>query len=280
MKILLVQTSFLGDTVLSTPVIAAIKKLYPQSEVFVLVSTRSKDLIQGDPFLAGVLTWDKHESESGLLSLWRKAAELRAIGFDRAYVLHRSFRTGLLMLLSRIPYRVGFSDSKLPFAFHSKQKRPADQHEVKRNLAILSNEASSGDLDGDLRLFTRPISEASPSLRAFLDDASAYALLVPGSAWRTKMWHAQGYREAAVSLQNMGMRVAVAGTAQDRENNRTVAEIAGVADFTGVTSLKDLLILVRRASVVICNDSLALHIASAFKVPTVAIFCATSPERA
>ena len=97
MRILLVQTSFLGDTVLSTPVIAGIKQLHPQAELWMLTTPAGRELVKNDALLAGVLAYDKRGEDAGVAGLMRLAAKLRTMSFDRVYALQRSARTSLLL---------------------------------------------------------------------------------------------------------------------------------------------------------------------------------------
>ncbi|NDC37598.1 MAG: hypothetical protein EBZ48_06050, partial [Proteobacteria bacterium] len=95
MRILLVQTSFLGDVILSTPVLAALRQEFPAAELWMMTTPAAKSLVERDPLLSGVITFDKNGSERTVAALWRKAAELRRMRFDIAYALQRSARTAM-----------------------------------------------------------------------------------------------------------------------------------------------------------------------------------------
>ncbi|MCJ7773738.1 MAG: hypothetical protein MUP22_11475, partial [Desulfobacterales bacterium] len=69
MKILLVQTSFLGDTILSTPVIAGLKKIYPDAKIWMMTTPLSSQLVIRDPLLEGVITFDKRGTDAGFRGL-------------------------------------------------------------------------------------------------------------------------------------------------------------------------------------------------------------------
>ena len=81
MKILLVQNAFLGDVILSTPVIAGIHKLYPEAELWMMTTPAARELVERDPLLAGVITFDKRGAERGFLGAWRKARALTEMKF-------------------------------------------------------------------------------------------------------------------------------------------------------------------------------------------------------
>jgi heptosyltransferase-2 len=279
LKILIVQTSFLGDTILSTAVIAGLKKVYPESELWMMTTPLSTALVKNDPLLAGVIGYDKRKTDKGFKGLFSMAERLRAMGFHKAYALHRSYRTAALLFLAGIPERIGFSDAKLSFLYHRTWKRNPSDHDVLRNLSILRGHGEPLTFDTDMRLSApapEDLGEAAGSVA--MKNDTPYAVLVPGSAWATKMWHHEGFRQTAVYLLEKGFRVVLLGAPEDRDTNRKAAEGLDVTDLAGKTSIGDALYLVKHAALVICNDSMSLHMASAFKIPTVVFFCATSPS--
>ncbi len=278
MKILLIQTSFLGDTILSTPLIAALKKLHPKAEIWIMTTPLAAPLVKRDPLLAGVITFAKRGPERGIRGLLRQARQLREMAFDRVYSLHRSARTSLLLGLSRIPERIGFSNAKLAFLYNKTKTRPLNVHDVLRNLALLDNDPPKTDLPDQLRLFAPEKSELNPAIQAEIPLPNSYVLMVPGSAWETKRWGATGYHEVAKHLIKKGWKVVLLGSSEEVDVCREVAGNLEVINLAGRSDLDSALYLTKQARLMICNDSMALHMASAFKIPTVTIFCATVPE--
>jgi len=278
MKILLVQTSFLGDTILSTPVIAGIKAVYPGSELWMMTTPLSAHLVMRDPLLASVIAYDKRNRESGLAGLLNMARKLKKMKFDRVYSLHRSFRTSLLLWLSRIPVRIGCSDAKLSSLYHETRSRDFSEHDVLRNLSILKGEPGLPSVDPEMRLFAPSDHEIDPAVQRCVADSGPYAVIAPGSAWPTKMWFSEGYRAVAIFLQQYGYRVVLVGADSDKPACRIVAQDLDVINFAGKSNISEAMYLVSHAALVVCNDSMTLHMASAFKIPNVAIFCATSPK--
>ena len=120
MRILIVQTSYLGDTILSTPVIAGVHQLYPQAQLWMMTTPAATGLVARDPLLKGVIAFDKRKQAAGLTGLVRMGQYLREMRFDRIYALQRSYRTALTLLASGIPHRTGFRNAKLPFIYHTK----------------------------------------------------------------------------------------------------------------------------------------------------------------
>ena len=204
MRILIVQTSYLGDTILSTPVIAGVHQLYPAAQIWMMTTPAATVLVERDPLLKGVIAFDKRKEAAGLSGLIRMGQNLRKMGFDRVYALQRSYRTALTLLASGIPHRTGFQNAKFPFIYHTRQTRRASDHDVLRNLSILTGEAPITDFDTRLRLYPPPRDTLGPTAIQLLTQNKPLALLVPGSAWPTKMWHWEHYRTVAVHFLDQG----------------------------------------------------------------------------
>ena len=278
MKILLVQTSFLGDTILSTPVISGIKRIYPASELWVMTTPLSAHLVKRDPLLSGVIEYDKRNQESGLAGLLRMAQKLRAMQFDRVYSLHRSYRTSLLLWLARIPRRIGCQDARFAGLYHETRARDFSAHDVLRNLSILTGERDLASFDQEMRLFAPRADAINPKLRQQIAEAAPYAVIAPGSVWKTKMWFSEGFRSVAAYLRQQGYQVVLTGAAADETACRTVSRDLDLINLAGKSDISETMYVVRHADLVVCNDSMTLHMASAFKIPNVAVFCATSPK--
>ncbi len=278
MKILLVQTSFLGDTILSTPVISGIKKIFPEAELWMMTTPLSAELVIRDPLLAGVMTDDKKDKNIGFAGILRMKRRIQSIAFDRVYSLHRSPRTALLLWLCQIPVRIGFSDAKLSFLYHQIRIRNRKDHDVIRNLSLLSGDISIESLEPELRLFPPEKNGLNENIRRTLPDTGSYVVIVPGSAWKTKMWNWEGYHETAKYLLKKSFYVVLLGTKSDEAVSKKVAQELNVINLTGKTTIADTMYIIKNSRLVVCNDSMTLHLASAFKIPNVAIFCATSPK--
>ncbi|MFH1156481.1 MAG: glycosyltransferase family 9 protein [Pseudomonadota bacterium] len=278
MKILIVQTSFLGDTILSTPVIKAVKGLFPDASLTVMTTPLAAGLLASDPLIDAIIPFDKRRAEKGVTGLLIKAREIRRMGFDRVYSLHRSPRTSLLLFLARIPVRIGFSDARLSFLYTGTAVRSRGVHAVTSNLSLVTKDMKPGTIDDDMRLFPPPAARVNPEVLRKLPAAGTYAVLAPGSAWKTKQWHPEGYAAVAGALGREGVPVVLIGAGDETRVCRQIRDqVPEVVDLSGRVSLTDTLYVMANCCLALCNDSMALHMASALKRPTVAVFCATSP---
>lgn len=297
-RVLIVPKGYFGDIVLTSPVFEALKRSAPDIHITALVPPQFADFVRRDIYVDEVMVFDRKSEFSGWRGLKAFAEQLRARNFDVAYAFQRSPRTALLLWHASINKRVGHADSLLSFLFTNRVSSTKRNHEVVRNLELID-----GDLSGEVREGVRALfrggpvpvtdlfslrvpqvslEEVSAPLAGFLGIQRPFVVLSPGSAWATKQWRAQGFREVAAALVSRGYRVVVVGAPDDsaacaevtREQHLTEGALTNMC---GQTSLLELIYLIQNSHGVICNDSLALHLASATKVPTVAIFCATSP---
>ena len=275
MKILLVQLSFLGDTILSTPVIAGLKQIYPESTISMLTTPISSDLVKDDPFVDEVIIYDKRKKDKGLLKLIQKSHQIRTKKFDMVYSLHRSHRTSTLLYLSGIPKRIGFKDGKMSFLYTDQREKKFEDHAAIRNLSLLFNDLKEDNFNKNLRLFEPEVQTISNQIKDLPKD---FIVMAPGSAWKTKQWHWQGYLKVAEYYIKLGKSIILIGGKEDSEICKKIKDKADITDFSGSITISDTMYIMKNAKLLICNDSMSLHMASAFKIPTVTIFCATSPE--
>jgi heptosyltransferase-2 len=285
MRILIAQTSFLGDVVLSTPVFAALRRHDPEAHITVLTRPETAGVLAGHPHVDAVLTDDKRGRERGLGSL-RVLRKLREGHFDVALALHKSFRTAWLLAAARIPRRIGFRQSAGWFLYHRCVARDASRHDVERNLGILAGL----DLDPNT-LITCPFVACTPdaaagfaaALRAHAVAPDAFLIAVaPGSVWATKRWTVDGYAALLGALQReLHATPVLLGAKSDVAYADAIQQAAEgtVVNLVGHTDLPMLVAAIDRCSALITNDSAPMHIAVARGTPVVAIFGPTTPAQ-
>jgi heptosyltransferase-2 len=283
-KVLVVQTSFLGDTVLTLPLLSEIKRRFPGSQLSLLCTPLGEALLAGHPVLDETIVDDKKGVDRGWLGLWRKAKLLREKGFTMALCPHKSFRSGLLLFLAKIPYRVGFAQSKSSFLFHVRVNRDVRRHDVERNLSILEGlgiptEECGRFLDWPITADTRD--EVAQRLRSLGVDTSRLLIgLHPGSVWATKRWSAAGFaRLIGMLKERYPCEILLFGGPED---SKVIAEVQDLSGGSAISlgeniALSELPAALALCKVLVTNDSGPMHIAVAQAVPVVAIFCATTP---
>ena len=116
-RILVLQTAFLGDVVLASPIAEALKITNTAWEIDFLTTPQAASLLENNPNISNVLTYDKRKSESGLWGFFRLLKKLQTGSYDAAIIPHRSIRSAALVRLSGIPIRIGFDRSAGSFLF-------------------------------------------------------------------------------------------------------------------------------------------------------------------
>src|SRR5437762_694180 len=136
--LLVAQTSFLGDVVLTTPLVSALRRRLVPRRLALLVRPEAVALVAGHPDIDQVLVDDKRGADRGALGWLGTARRLRAEGFEVAVSPHRSLRTALVLAAAGIPRRVGFRESRGARLYHERVPRDRGRHDVERNLALLA----------------------------------------------------------------------------------------------------------------------------------------------
>ena len=270
---LVIQTAFLGDVLLTTPLVEALAARH--GPVDVVTTTAAAPLVETHPAVRRVIPYDKRGADSGLGGLVRLARRLQAERYEVAYLPHRSLRTAVATWLARIPRRVGFADG-WSMLYTDVRKRPKDGHEIDRLLALADVEGSRA----------HPSLHITPDDRAFAEGflrehgiREPFAALAPGSIWGSKRW--PYYRQVAERLAGR-VAIVVVGGSEDASLAAEITAAVGrsggrAASSCGRLTLRQSAEVIRRAAVLVTNDSAPLHLAQAVETPTVAIFGSTVP---
>jgi heptosyltransferase-2 len=284
-NVLVVQTSFLGDTVLTLPLLSEIKRRYPAGKLTLLCAPVAAELLRSLQIIDEIIVDDKRGQDAGILGLWRKAEILEQRKFTLAISPHKSLRSALLLFLARIPRRTGFRQSKGAFLFHALADRDPLRHEVERNLSILEALGVSTEIcrrDIDLAVPDAARDQSRHLLQANGVDLSKTVIGInAGSVWPTKRWAPDLFAQLIRMLkQDLTCEVVLFGSPEDHQTAAQIQALCGTeaANLCGKTALRDLPAAVSACDLFITNDSGPMHIAVACGVPVVAIFCATTPS--
>jgi heptosyltransferase-2 len=266
---LVVQTAFLGDVVLSTPLLAALAARH--GPVDVVTTPAAAALLETHPAVAAVIRYDKHGADRGLMGVWHLGRRLRARGYARVYLPHRSWRSAALAVLAGAAERTGFADSPAAVTYTRRVPRPAGGHEVERLLALAGASGAAPPVHLELTADDRAAADAWLRERGV---GPGFVALAPGSIWGTKRW--PGFPALAAALD---APVVVVGGREDAPLADTVAAAApGRAHVAaGALGLRGSAALIARAAVLVTNDSAPLHLATAVGTPVVAVFGPTVP---
>jgi heptosyltransferase-2 len=301
-KILIVQPSWVGDAVMATPTLRAIRELYPQAHISYLMRRYVKPLYVGMPWADQLITYrtGKTRAKAGKGKFFELAARLRAGRFDLAILLPNSFKTALVCKMARIPRILGYerdgrgfllTDRLLP----SKDKGKFVPSPIVKYYLGLAHYLGSTHRDLRMELFVTPAEqrEAREVLtRCGLDPdvnrpaaggGSPLVLVNPGAAFgAAKCWKPEYFAELADRfIDERGATVLLSAAPKERPIVDTIKRHMRHAPVdlsnkgTTLGSLKD---IIRRCDLMVTNDTGPRHIAAAMDVPVVTVFGPTHPE--
>ena len=273
---LVIQTSFLGDTVLTTPLLAQLAR---RGEVDVVTTPASATLLANHPAVRTIIVYDKRGADRGLGGFMSLARRLRATAYDVAFLAQGSLRSAALALAAGIPSRVGFDTSAGRWFYTKRVTYREDLHHAARLLRLARPNGRPATPE-ELRPSLHPGHADRSAVTALLASHGVAAgeslvALAPGSVWATKRWP---YYAELAGLLAADSRAVIIGGADDAELARAIVAAAPRAiDATGHLSLLASAELIGRANAIVTNDSAPLHLASAMGTPTLAIFGPTVP---
>jgi len=275
-------TNWLGDAVMSLPAIRAIRSILPHAHLAVLARPSVADLYARERSIDRVLLYP---AQKGFLSRRNFSTSVGHQRFDAAILLQNAFDAALITWLARIPERIGYDrDARgllLTQAIPVPEPGDIPRHERFYYLELLRRAGMLERLPADDAIRLDGIDEARQAGTSHLASLGIHEPAIgvsPGAAYgNAKRWLPDRFAETAAQLDRP---VLIFGSRDERALCDTVAEAirhAGrdVRNLAGETTLREFIDLTAACSLMLTNDSGAMHIASALAVPTVAVFGAT-----
>lgn len=284
---MIVRPSALGDVCRSVPVLASLRAAYPGARIDWLVQDVFAPAIEAHPALSGVALFPRREFGRDVKRLWLGPVfgwlnSLRRARYDLVIDCQGLARSGLFTWWTRAPRRVGYANAA-EMAWLGYSERIAvdlEVHAVERMLRLV--EFAGVRPVRDMRLYAHGRDRAKiEGDRAF---DRPYVLVAPTSRWAGKRWPEERFAALIEELLSGGVeRVVLVGAKSERPQCGALIGLAGrdprVIDRIGGTSVGELMAVVERARVVVCNDSAALHMAVGFDRPVVALYGPTHVGR-
>lgn len=280
-KILVIKLRYIGDVLLATPVLSALKERYPAAHVTVAVNQGTEDILKRNPDVGEVLVVGRGSGQAQL----RFLRDLRQGRFDCAIDLTDGDRSAILARLSGAPCRIGFNDEhRWRGLLYSAVVKAADgpRHRVEHDLQAL-RPLGIEPKSRPLVLRTAPSDDqaAAELLKtAGLAEGDRLVMLQPGARYWFKAWPAERFARLADRLaEAFGCRILIGGSAQETDLAQRIAALAksGVVVMAGRAPLLHYAALLKRCALFVGNDNGPMHMAAALDVPVVALFGPSDP---
>lgn len=283
-KILVIDLAFIGDVILATPTMRALKSHFPEASLTMLTIPLTEEIAAMNPYVDEVLVYDKRGRDKGILGMWRMARKLAPMGFDLCVSMNFALRGAVVAWIAGIPNRLGYDAQHAKFflTMAASHERDGIKHETLNHLEVL-RPLGIDDKGADASLSMEVPESAKASLEKKRQEhhipEDGYLAICPiGSYDRKNLPLAT----AAHVLRHFSQRRAIFLIGGKTEASR-LEEIARLAELprnnvlAGALTLPELAAFLEKASCLITVDTGPLHIAQAVGCRTVAVFGPTDP---
>ena len=275
-KVLVVRLRSIGDTVLSTPSLFALRRFLPNAQIDILVEDWVAPVLDEHPHVDNVVVLER----GGFVSRVRMALELRSTGYDVVYNLHGGTTATFLTRATGASHRVGLKTYQYaqlhnhpapsPLLLWGQQKT----HSVEQQLALLG--WTGVPVTDRPRTHLAVTAAAAAAVNERLVEAALadrqIALIHPATAFATKQWATENFARVAESLAERGIAPVVIGAPHEREIINALMDESSIRIISLDLSLPEVAALAARSQIFVGNDSGIAHIAAAVGTPSVVIF--------
>lgn len=283
-SILILRLSAIGDVVLTTPLIRALRQRFPRARIDFVIKQAFAELVEHNPHLNTVHRIDPAAGFKGLVQL---GLQLRREQYDLALDLHRNFRTLLLSRLCHAPRRARYHKHLVRRWLFVKFKAATMQYipPIAQRYLQAAEFLNLQNDNAGTELFWSAAHEAEATrvlLEAGWSADRPLLCLAPGAGFFTKRWPIEYFTDIARSFHatHGEYTIAILGGAQDHELGKFIRAKSGaqVLDLTGKCSLLASAAIIKRSRLLLANDSGLMHLAEAVNTPVLALFGSTTKE--
>lgn len=276
-KVLVVRLRSIGDTILSTPSLIALRRFLPDTQIDILLEDWVAPVLEDFDAVDNVLSVSKDFKER-----FKLAGKIRRTKYDVAFNLHGGTTAGFFVRASGAKYRVGYKDYQYSFLYNRKLSSASDfwqqkqAHSAEQQLALLGFVGVPVEDKPKTRLTVseKALNSIEQKIKSKIkNQKSKIALLHPVAAFDTKQWATEKFARVAEFLSEKGFETVAVATKKEREVLENLKNLskAPVLTFDDLT-LPEITALASRAKIFVGNDSGIAHIAAAVNTPSVVIF--------
>ncbi len=281
-NVLIIKLRYIGDVLLATPTLRAIKAARPEVRLTMMVNRGTEDVLSGNPDVDDIMILDK----GSLAAQWQLIVGLRRRRFDTVIDLTDGDRSAFLSWVSVAPVRIGFNDEhrwRGRCYTEVVQPVPGVRHRIDRDLEALKPVNIPAGSE-DPRLWLTP--EEEKSADQLLDQlgiqrSQSMVILQPGARYWFKAWPPERFAELADRLTaEYRCQVLIGGSSQDGDLAQKIRRMAQSRPtiLAGRASIKQFAAIAKQSALFVGSDSGAMHIATAVDTPVVALFGPSDPR--
>ncbi|KPK42638.1 MAG: hypothetical protein AMJ78_01835 [Omnitrophica WOR_2 bacterium SM23_29] len=278
-RILLVRTDRIGELLLTTPAMRAMRQAFPQAKISIIVNPSSADVVEGSPYVDSVIRFDAKGKNVNFIEKLKFLMMIKRSNFDLVVIFNPSKFFNVLTFLAGIPIRVGYN-RKLGFLLSHKiedKKYLCEKHEVEYNLDLVMLIGAKPDNKTPYLPLDDATEERIKDIFKFnaINEDDLLVAVHPATSNPDKMWPSDRFAQISDDLINeFGVRVILIGGKEEaRVTNEVKTKMKNsVLDLTGALSIKGLGLILKRCLFLISNDTGPVHISAAVGTPTVVLF--------
>lgn len=274
-KIVVRVPNWLGDAVMSTPALGAIRAAFPASEIVLAANPAVCELLSPHPFCDRVIVLDKKGVHKGAAGLWKFGRDLGAQRFDLAILLQNAIEAAMIAVLAGIPKRAGYSTDGRGFLLTHAVRVSKEALRMHHSGYYLEMLAGLGIAPAGLETRLHCTETERGWARTVLGQ-DRWAAINPGAAYGSaKRWYPQRFAQVADALaSDFGFKVLlVGGPGEAAIGSEICARMsANALNMIGMTTVRRLMALLASVELVVTNDSGPMHVAGAFDRSVVALF--------
>jgi heptosyltransferase-2 len=276
-RILVIQTAFPGDAILTLPMIQMLKRKSENIEVEVLCIPSTKEIFESSPYVNSVVVLEKLGAHRKLGTFLAFVKSLKSRDYSKIICPHRSFRSALIVWMLGKVDSYGFSSSSIPYIFKNIVNYDVSAHEVQRNLELIGFKYEGNGW----RILPEIIADDSSKIKVNRyvesNNLSNYLCIAPGSVWQTKRYPVESFRKVINFFSGKGYEIVLTGGTEDKSLCEELVTDRNVFNVAGLFSLTETAELLKSARMLICNDSAPTHLGMCADIPVLTIYCSTVP---
>ncbi len=277
-KILVVRTDRIGDVVLSLPIASVIKQFYPECKLSFLIREYTKPITEANPFIDESVVI---KEGNGKFRIFDNVVMLKKFDFDAVIILYPTFTISLIMFLAGIKKRVGTGYRLYSFLFTDKiyeHRKDAKKHELEYNFSLLKSigidyQPSIDNVKFNLILSNSSLNKIDRLLSDYnIQSEDRFIIIHPGSGGSAVDLPIHKFKDLINKLNEIDIKIILTGNENEKKLCDELTIHKNVINFSGMLSLKELMSLISKCSLLIANSTGPIHLAAALGKQTLGFY--------